>query len=98
MPYRLSEAAKQDLVQIYRYGFHAFGEAQADSYYAGLIQRFEDIAVSPGKYPPVDHIRKHYRRSVFGVDSIYYRLNAEDVEIMRVLGRQNLDVLRFGAG
>lgn len=66
-----------------------FGERQAESYYEALIQRFEVIADTPYSYPAVDHIREGYRRSVCGVDSIYYRMNNNIPEIMRVLGRQH---------
>ena len=47
------------------------------------------IAKTPLLYPSVDHIRKGYRRSVCGVHSIYYRIQEEHIEIMRVLGREN---------
>ncbi len=91
MPYRLTEAARQDLTRIYWHGFYTYGEAQADFYYAALIHRFDDIAAFPLKYPGVDHIRQGYRRSVCGVDHIYYRINAGMVDIMRILGRQDPD-------
>ena len=78
-----------DLARIYWRGVEEFGELQADRYYEALFQRFDDIAEAPYKYPSVDHIREGYRRSVCGVDSIYYRLNGELTEIMRVLGRQD---------
>ena len=88
--YKLSTEAKMDLARIYWRGQQEFGTAQAEHYYAALIQRFEEIAEAPYKYQTVDHVREGYRRSVCGVDSIYYRLNEEVVEIMRVLGRQDL--------
>jgi len=88
MRYKLSNEAKMDLVRIYWRGVEEFGELQADRYYEALIQRFGDIAEAPYKYPAVDHIRDRYRRSVCGVDSIYYRVSSEVIEIMRVLGRQ----------
>lgn len=89
MRYRLSNDARMDLARIYWRGIEEFGELQAERYYEALIQRFEDIAEVPYKYQAVDHIREGYRRSVCGVDSIYYRLSDEVVEIMRVLGRQD---------
>lgn len=42
-------------------------------------------------YQSVDDIRKGYRRSVCGVDSIYYRVVDGTVEIMRILGQQDVD-------
>lgn len=90
MPYKLSNEAKMDLARIYWRGVEAFGELQAERYYKTLIQRFDDIARAPYKYPAVDHIREGYRRSVCGVDSIYYRVNGETTDIMKILGRQDV--------
>lgn len=90
--YRLSNEAKNDLARIYWYGGEAFGELQAERYFNLLIDRFSEIAKNPYKYPTVDYIRKDYRRSVCGVDSIYFRIQENVVEIMRVLGRQDVDL------
>lgn len=90
MRYKLSHEAKLDLARIYWRGMEKFGERQADRYYEALTRRFDAIAEAPYKYPAVDHIREGYRRSVCGVDSIYYRLSGEIPEIMRVLGRQDV--------
>jgi toxin ParE1/3/4 len=79
-----------DLARIYWRGVEAYGAEQADRYYHRLIQRFDAIADAPYHYQTVDHIREGYRRSVCGVDSIYFRLKDEVVEIMRVIGRQDL--------
>ena len=89
--YRLSENAKEDLRRIYRRGLREYGEAQADQYYNALFDRFEQIAEQPFLYPAVDDIREGYRRSVCGVDSIYYRIEGETVEIMAIIGRQDLE-------
>ncbi len=90
--YKLAQAAKGDLQRIYAYGFEQWGEAAADSYYNALFDRFEELAERPYSYPAVEHIRKGYRRSVCGGDSIYYRV-ADDgiVEIMAILGNQDID-------
>ena len=89
MRYKLSYKAKRDLARIYWRGVKEFGELQANHYYEALSQRFADITEAPYKYPSVDHIREGYRRSVCGADSIYYRVNGEVIEIMRLLGRQD---------
>jgi toxin ParE1/3/4 len=89
--YRLSEQAKEDLRRIYRRGLREYGEAQADEYYNALFDRFEEIAEQPLLYPAVDDIREGYRRSVCGVDSIYYRIEGETVEIMAIIGRQDVE-------
>ena len=42
-------------------------------------------------YQAVDDIREGYRRSVCGTDSIYYRIEENTVEIMCILGQQDID-------
>jgi toxin ParE1/3/4 len=87
--YRLAEAAKEDLIAIAQYGDEHFGVAQSDRYRDQLERRFSTLAENPLLYPAVEHIRAGYRRSVCGVHSIYYRIEGEGVEIVRVLGRQD---------
>jgi len=88
--YRLSENAKLDLKRIYMQGLRMYGEAQADKYFNKIFERFEQIEEQPLLYPTVDEIRLGYRRSVCGVDNIYYRISSgSSVEIMAILGQQN---------
>jgi len=88
--YRLTTAAEQDLLQISLYGLQQFGPQQARVYYTRLVNRFEELAKTPELYQPVEHIRKGYRRSVCGAHSIYYRVHQDSVEIVRILGTQEL--------
>ncbi len=88
--YKLSENAKLDLKRIYFQGLKMYGETQADKYFNDFFERFEQIAEQPLLYPTVDEIRLGYRRSVCGVDNIYYRISSENlVEIMAIIGQQD---------
>ncbi len=88
--YRLSENAKLDLKRIYIRGLRLYGEIQADRYFNEFFERFEQIAEQPLLHPTVDEIRSGYRRSVCGVDSIYYRISSGySVEIMAIIGQQD---------
>lgn len=89
--FRLSQGAKEDLIRIHRYGVYAFGEALADRYFYAFFEQFELIAKQPYSYQAVDYIRKGYRRCVCGVDSIYYRIKEDTVEIMAIIGKQDLN-------
>ncbi len=89
--YKLSNNAQDDLQRIWRYGLLHYGEAQADAYFYSLITHFEVITTEPYLYPSVDDIRPGYRKSVCGVDNIYYRIVNDTVEIMAILGRQDSD-------
>ena len=88
--YLLSNAAKEDLIRIHHYGVERFGIAQADKYFEAFFQCFDIIAQRPFSFQSVDHIKKGYRRCVCGSDTIYYRLNANTVEIMAIIGHQDL--------
>ena len=88
--YRLSNEAKEDLIRIHQYGVAKFGMAQADKYFYSFFDCFEIIARQPFSFESVDHIKKGYRRCVCGSDSIYYRINDKIVEIMAIVGMQDL--------
>ncbi|MBB3699491.1 type II toxin-antitoxin system RelE/ParE family toxin [Flammeovirga yaeyamensis] len=87
--YKLSNVAKEDLIRIYRYGVEQFGEKQADKYF----NSFERIAQRPFSYESVDYIKSGYRKCVSGVDSIYFRVINESVEIMTIIGKHDLEKL-----
>ncbi len=87
--YKLSEPAEDDLRELYRYGVLTFGLDIADEYYDCLVSRFEEIAEHPELYQAVDYSLPGYRRTVCGVHSIYYRMTAEGIIIMRILRSQN---------
>ena len=55
--YRLSAAADEDLDRLFDYGIERFGLEQAERYYDGLIEHFEELADSPRQWQAVDHIR-----------------------------------------
>ena len=89
--YRLSNAAKDDLIRIHHYGVEKFGMTQADKYFDSFFDCFNSIAQRPFSYESIDFIKKGYRRCVCGVDSIYFRINKDVVEIMAIIGRQDLN-------
>ncbi len=88
--YRLSNVAKDDLIRIHQYGMARFGEIQADRYFEHLFEYFDIIAQRPYSFESVDYIKTGYRRCACGADSIYYRLNDDLVEIMAIIGRQDV--------
>lgn len=87
--YKLSTAAKEDLIRIHQYGVRRFGMVQADKYYEIFFDYFDIISQQPYSFESVDYIKPGYRRCVCGSDSIYYRINNDDIEIMAIIGRQN---------
>lgn len=91
--YRLSNVAKEDLIRIHNYGVHKFGEVQADKYFDSFFKYFDIIAERPFSFEAVDYIKPGYRRCVCGSDSIYYKVNDEDIDIMAIVGKQDLNTI-----
>lgn len=89
--YQLSNEAKNDLIRIHHYGVKKFGMTQADHYFHSFFKYFDIIAERPYSFESVDYIKKGYRRCVCGVDSIYFKLNQNTVEIMAIIGRQDVE-------
>ena len=89
--YKLSNVAREDLIRIHHYGVTKFGETQADKYFDSFFEYFDIIAESPFSFESVDFIKTGYRRCVCGSDSIYYKINNDIVEIMAIIGRQDLN-------
>ncbi len=88
--YRLSNVAKEDLIRIHHFGVKRFGVAQADKYFETFFKYFDLIAEQPYTFEAVDFIKPGYRRCVCGSYSIYYRVENNIVEIMTIIGKQNL--------
>jgi toxin ParE1/3/4 len=89
--YRLSNEAKEDLIRIHHFGVERFGMTQADLYFNSFFDYFDIIAQRPFSFESVDYIKNGYRRCVCGSDSIYYKINDNIVEIMAIVGRQDLN-------
>ncbi len=89
MKYRLTVEAQNDLIRIYQYGVRQFGRAQAEKYYNSLFNCFDLIAERPYSFESVVFIKKGYRKCVCNVDTIYFKINVEEVEIITIIGRQD---------
>ena len=88
--YRLSNSEKEDLIRIHHFGVTKFGINQADKYFDSFFDYFEIIAQRPLSFESVDYIKEGYRRCPCGSDTIYYRINENIVEIMAIIGMQDL--------
>lgn len=89
--YKLSSSADRDFEQIFEYGIDQFGVDVAIKYQNALKQRFNELGQKPLAYPAIDDVRIGYRKSVCGVHSIYYQIQDNGVEIIRILGRQDAE-------
>ena len=89
--YKLSQAADEDLDRLFDHGIDRFGLDQAIEYWDGLNRRFSELAETPQQWQAVEYIRSGYRRSVYGSHSIYYRIEADEIVVVRILGQENPD-------
>lgn len=89
--YKLSNVAREDLIRIHHYGVKKFGMVQADKYFNSFFEHFDIIAQRPFLFESVDFIKEGYRRCVCGSDSIYYKVDNDIIEIMTIIGRQDLN-------
>lgn len=89
--FKLSNVAKEDLIRIHHYEVKKFGTVQADKYFNSFFEYFDIISQRPFSFESVDFIKIGYRRCVCGSDSIYYKVSNEIVEIMTIIGRQDLN-------
>lgn len=91
VPYRLSNEAEQDLLDIYLYSHETFGEEQADKYLSGLENAFQMISCSPRIGRERTDIDPLVRCIEHGKPVIFYDLYEEHVLIVRVLhGRMDV--------
>ena len=88
--YKLSNIASEDLIRIHHYGVKKFGMTQADKYFDSFFEYFDIIAERPFSFESIDFIKSGYRRCSCGSDSIYYKVDNGIVEIMTIIGKQDL--------
>ena len=86
LSYRLSKRAEKDLENIALYSIQNFGIKQARLYRDGLFKTFDMICEFPMIGSDQNHIKKNVRRQVYESHSIYYRIDANAIFILRILG------------
>lgn len=86
---KLTEEAKADLFRIYEYGFHKFGEIQAEKYIDKFYENFEKIEFNPFMFPEAINFNGVDRFCVCGVDKIFYNIVGSEIEIITIIGRQD---------
>ena len=87
--YHLSFEAEEDIVRIFEYGLGRFGLQQANKYYDMLFECFNKIATNPFMFPVVTKYRDVDRFCVCGVDTIYFNIKGDEIEIITIIGRQD---------
>lgn len=83
--WRLTAKAEADLQSVFRRSWIEYGERKAVEYVSGIEKRFELLALQPELGRRIDRVRKGYRRFEYGRHVIFYRRQAEGIEIVRIL-------------
>ena len=84
--YRLSNAAEQDLEEIYAYSFAEFGERRADAYFESLEDCLQRLAEQPSLGMDASALREDYSRFVHQKHSVYYQTAKPGILVVRILG------------
>ncbi len=89
MPYVVkSPEAETDLEDIWLYSFEKWSEGQADRYYDELINGINKLIDNPMLGKSREYIRRDYRSLQINRHVIYYRLQGEVIDIVRVLHKR----------
>lgn len=89
--YVLSEAAKNDLQEIYEFGIYKFGHTQATKYLYGLQGHFDTLTKNPEIGKQRDEIKAGLYSLPHVSHVIFYRILLDRIRIVRVLhGRKDI--------
>ena len=91
--YALSPAAQADLESIWEYSLRHWGEAQAETYIRSIQTACEALAKGTIVSRAVEEIRTGYRKVAVGSHVMFFRIQQDTVEIMRIL-HQSMDIER----
>ena len=84
--YKLTQAADDDLTELYSFTYAEFGEHQADAYFESLENCLAHLAENPQLGLAVEFVRASYRRFVHKRHSIYYKILKSEILVVRLLG------------
>jgi len=88
--YRLSPDAEQDVAEMYRRGFWAFGEHQADKFYNQLFDSLELLASFPETGRMAEVIYPKLRRVELNPYVIFYLPRDYGVYVVRLLKQSQI--------
>ena len=89
--FKITKAAVKDLEDIWTFTKKTWTEKQADRYYQLIVDEIQFIVKNPYLGIQYEKIRAGYRASKVKAHLIFYKLNNNQVEIIRILHvRMNL--------
>ena len=84
--YQLTNAADEDLLELYTYSFLEFGERRADAYFESLEDCLQRLSENPQLGMDVAMLRRKYYRFVHQRHSIYFMKSRSGILVVRILG------------
>ena len=87
-PYVISKKAISDLEEIWLYTVEKWSVDQADRYYNLIFDEIHFICKDINAGKSMEHVRKGYRASKVKSHLIFYRVQNNSVEIIRILHEQ----------
>lgn len=88
MMFKISYEVQNDLENIWLYTYETWSVEQADRYYNLILDEIEYLAENPDTGKDYSHLRKGYLRSKVKWHFIFYKINKNLIEIIRVLHQQ----------
>lgn len=85
MAFRLTQEADKDVVELYEYGALTYGLAAATRYALGLREHFHFLSQFPRSARERREVRPPVRIFPYGSHIVAYRIDDEDVVVVRVL-------------
>lgn len=93
---RLTPQAKADLDDIWNYTAKQWNTKQAEAYMRALDSTFHLLVLNPRLGRNIDDIRKGYFKFPTASHILIYRMNKEQVEIVRILHKSSDVEARLG--
>lgn len=81
----LRKQAENDLADIWRFTERRWNVEQADRYFRRIIDALTQLAGRPDLGRRCDEIRDGYRRYNVGSHVIFFRMDGENVDVVRIL-------------
>ena len=91
LPYAISKKAIADLEEIWLYTADKWSIAQADRYYHLMFDEIDFICKNPKSGRQMEWIRKGYRVAKVKFHLIFYKVEKDVVQIIRIL-HERMDI------
>ena len=91
LPYVISKKAVSDLEEIWLYTVEKWSIDQADRYYKLIFDEIQFICKNVNAGKSMEHVRKGYRASKVKSHLIFYRIQNNIIEVIRIL-HESMDI------